>query len=593
MKQLRNPPSAQAPHSRRAAASPSALQPQATTAGATSPRQLKQQERISQLRNADSSTAHALPAALRKGVESLSGQDLSDVRVHRNSSEPAQLNALAYAQGRDIHLAPGQERHLPHEAWHVVQQAQGRVKPKRQIAGRAAVNDEARLEREADLMGERGNAAQRSETKGNEQNQARDLDHQAPQMQRKPLPSLNQEVMQPKGERAAVLSTRDTGRSAGEAIRRGNRRASISATGGRSSAKLAISYEAPHQALNTGYRNKVGELRQYVKQRMVDSGRYTVPQANQLIDSNDTFLQAKAVEEISVGNCGEFGMVVFSHLVQNTSGQYAYRCAMNGTVPGTTQRYDHCFVFTYPNSIAVVPNATDVTGVDRNLATIADAWDGYQVMTLESFMNGGNAYGTQLTDNNIVIKEGRQATGLQVFSPEIEGYIRDWAVSFNQDFNNQMLDPGSTYATVATSRALNPTGFNTQGSNVVGVNDSRTLAQKLANSTALERADILNTLTDDDINTLAMNARIVLLAELPVPRVVAYIDHCWNRGFFQKFAYSAFPYKSDVIASMDPLRAHQILQAMPHAQRTRIRRDMPSDAIRAIDDAAPMSILIV
>jgi len=54
---------------------------------------------------------------------------MDHVQVHRNSSKPAQLNAHAFAQGSDIHLAPGQEQHLPHEAWHVVQQAQGRVKP--------------------------------------------------------------------------------------------------------------------------------------------------------------------------------------------------------------------------------------------------------------------------------------------------------------------------------------------------------------------------------------------------------------------------------------------------------------------------------
>jgi hypothetical protein len=75
------------------------------------------------------------------------------VRVHYNSSQPAQLNALAYAQGSDIHLAQGQDRHLPHEAWHVVQQAQGRVRPTIQMAGGLAVNDDAGLEREADVMG--------------------------------------------------------------------------------------------------------------------------------------------------------------------------------------------------------------------------------------------------------------------------------------------------------------------------------------------------------------------------------------------------------------------------------------------------------
>ncbi len=93
-----------------------------------------------------------MPDGLKIGVEALSGMDLSDVRVHANSSQPAQLDAHAYAQGNDIHVAPGQEQHLPHEAWHVVQQRQGRVQPTLQMAG-VAVNDDASLEKEADLMG--------------------------------------------------------------------------------------------------------------------------------------------------------------------------------------------------------------------------------------------------------------------------------------------------------------------------------------------------------------------------------------------------------------------------------------------------------
>jgi hypothetical protein len=95
-----------------------------------------------------------MPDALKSGIEALSGMDLSDVRVHTNSAQPAQLNALAYAQGNDIHVAPGQEQHLPHEAWHVVQQRQGRVQPTMQLAG-VAVNDSAALESEADVMGAR------------------------------------------------------------------------------------------------------------------------------------------------------------------------------------------------------------------------------------------------------------------------------------------------------------------------------------------------------------------------------------------------------------------------------------------------------
>lgn len=93
-----------------------------------------------------------LPTELRSGLENLSGEDLSGVRVHRNSDKPEALNAHAYAQGQDIHLAPGQEKHLPHEGWHVVQQMQGRVAPTIQKKD-AAINDDAGLEKEADVMG--------------------------------------------------------------------------------------------------------------------------------------------------------------------------------------------------------------------------------------------------------------------------------------------------------------------------------------------------------------------------------------------------------------------------------------------------------
>ena len=93
-----------------------------------------------------------LPDALKDGVESLSGLAMDDVRVHYNSTRPAQLQAHAYTQGTDIHLAPRQERHLPHEAWHVVQQKQGRVRPTLQLKNQA-INDDRGLEAEADAMG--------------------------------------------------------------------------------------------------------------------------------------------------------------------------------------------------------------------------------------------------------------------------------------------------------------------------------------------------------------------------------------------------------------------------------------------------------
>lgn len=96
-----------------------------------------------------------MPDNLKSGIENLSGMSMDHVKVHYNSAQPAQLNALAYAQGSDIHIGPGQEKHLPHEAWHVVQQAQGRVKPTTQMKMGVPVNDDPGLEHEADVMGEK------------------------------------------------------------------------------------------------------------------------------------------------------------------------------------------------------------------------------------------------------------------------------------------------------------------------------------------------------------------------------------------------------------------------------------------------------
>ncbi len=103
----------------------------------------------------EKSNKTGLPNELKAGIENLSGIAMDDVRVHYNSPKPSQLQALAYTQGTDIHVAPQQEKHLPHEAWHVVQQKQGRVKPTMQMKG-VEINDDLGLEREADVMGEKG-----------------------------------------------------------------------------------------------------------------------------------------------------------------------------------------------------------------------------------------------------------------------------------------------------------------------------------------------------------------------------------------------------------------------------------------------------
>jgi hypothetical protein len=95
-----------------------------------------------------------IPDHLKSGMENVSGMSLDQVKVHYNSSKPASVQAHAYAQGNQVHLASGQEKHLPHELGHVVQQAQGRVKPTTQING-ANINDDKKLEKEADILGKK------------------------------------------------------------------------------------------------------------------------------------------------------------------------------------------------------------------------------------------------------------------------------------------------------------------------------------------------------------------------------------------------------------------------------------------------------
>jgi hypothetical protein len=93
-----------------------------------------------------------MPSDLVNGFAASTGHDLSGVQVHKNSTAPAQVGALAYAQGNEIHLGPGQDQHLAHEAAHVVQQREGRVQANTEVGGKP-VNDQRSLETEADSMG--------------------------------------------------------------------------------------------------------------------------------------------------------------------------------------------------------------------------------------------------------------------------------------------------------------------------------------------------------------------------------------------------------------------------------------------------------
>lgn len=136
-----------------------------------------------------------LPAATQARMGRSFGADFSSVRVHEDDSA-AQIGALGYTQGNDVHFAPGQYRPgtpagdtlLGHELAHVVQQREGRVAAPQ---GKGGIVEDPALEAEADQQGERAAAGQSARAASSS------LQVDAPVVQRQdggtgsPLPTLN------------------------------------------------------------------------------------------------------------------------------------------------------------------------------------------------------------------------------------------------------------------------------------------------------------------------------------------------------------------------------------------------------------------
>ena len=91
-----------------------------------------------------------IPTQMKLDFEQRSGLSFDDVWVHYNSDKPRRIGALAYTQIPQVHIGPGQERHLRHELGHVVQQKMGIVRPSTYING-LPVNVEQSLEQRADI----------------------------------------------------------------------------------------------------------------------------------------------------------------------------------------------------------------------------------------------------------------------------------------------------------------------------------------------------------------------------------------------------------------------------------------------------------
>ncbi len=103
-----------------------------------------------------------IPAQMKAKFERSSGFSFDDVRVHYNSEKPAQLHAHAYTQGSEVFVAPGQEKHLPHELGHVVQQKSSEVKPTGEVGG-MPLNDDEAMEDGADKLAEEAESSEDSD----------------------------------------------------------------------------------------------------------------------------------------------------------------------------------------------------------------------------------------------------------------------------------------------------------------------------------------------------------------------------------------------------------------------------------------------
>jgi hypothetical protein len=101
-----------------------------------------------------------LPGNVLQKMESAFGHDFSRVSIHEGE-RAASIGARAFAQGENLHFAPGAfrphsaegQKVLGHELAHVVQQRQRLVRPTARI-GRHPLNADARLEAHADRAGE-------------------------------------------------------------------------------------------------------------------------------------------------------------------------------------------------------------------------------------------------------------------------------------------------------------------------------------------------------------------------------------------------------------------------------------------------------
>ncbi len=356
---------------------------------------LMQKEKVQQRGRSEKPDRTGIPGEMRRRFEANSGLSFQNVRVHYGSPLPERVQALAFTRGTQVYLGPGQERWLPHELGHVIQQKRGRVAPTTLVNGQE-VNDSGTLEREADALGRTFGLSG------------------APALQRAAAPAG---VIQRGGERDAVART--------TSLRRGNRRGSVIETRGNSSEKL-------------------GAFRTWLDETLWPKflAKFNIPKEEK--DNLYVFVMAEATECVGVANCGEFAAVTYAYLADNGGGAgergWIYYCCMEDMTTEMTpdgkekvvNRFDHCFTMTSSDNYIVGL-------LDRNAnlkeITVVDAWANYKICTLEQFCNKGNPYQKRLAPHNIRIEQKRAAQNRPTLTKTMKKFIQQQvADDFEKDY---------------------------------------------------------------------------------------------------------------------------------------------------------------
>jgi hypothetical protein len=141
--------------------------------------------------------------------------------------------------------------------------------------------------------------------------------------------------------------------------------------------------------------------------------------------ANMVFIDGAFAAHFGVANCDEFAAMVLSNIKRTAvpagQEQYVYKASMTGM----TKTYDHQFVITYNREIT---NLRQITNYED--ATVSDAWQGYDVMSLKRFMDKNNPYRDTLYWWNITLGPAHRANGVDPLNNPDVG-----------DFTAQVLTP--------------------------------------------------------------------------------------------------------------------------------------------------------